>query len=483
MKRVGHIYEKMADWDTIKEAEKISTKRKMLNCGVKRHIEHRIRNLVYIQQKILDGTMRTSEYTHEQRVSGQDKMRDIAKLKFHPSHIQHQLLTMVANERIDKSLIRHTYASRKGYGQIACALHIKDVLRKYRGQVRWYAQGDICKYYDSIPHDDLRNNLEHLFKDEKFVNAFMEPFEVFSEDGRSIPLGIRPSQTAGNAELSPFDHHMLEKVKAIDYTRYLDDFFFTGATKGEVKRKMKQAEKFLNEHGFTLHVPKIHRVSEGVDMMGYVFYGEKDDMWWRRKNKRRWLKRRSKVTNPKRLRELDDAAWGALKWGNRSCKKLWETKTGRVQKKEQRRRDMAIKLSNSKMVRTERVDKNGVPYLDEPLVSMSMILDNLIECDKWVKNFQTSQGTGRYALRIKYLDKWYKLIVNAIDIKNLISDFEKAGVTRFRTKFIDKGGKRYSFDEECTEIIEVHGRVVAEKDGICIFADDGSEVVFDNQEK
>ena len=97
MKRVGHIYEQMAVWENIVEAEKVSTKRKTSNFGVKQHIKRRWQNLIEIQQMVLNHRMKTSEYRHERLISGQDKMRDIAKLHFHPSHIEHQLLTLAAD--------------------------------------------------------------------------------------------------------------------------------------------------------------------------------------------------------------------------------------------------------------------------------------------------------------------------------------------------------------------------------------------------
>ena len=232
MKRAGHIYEQMADWVNIVEAEKISTKRKSRNTGVRHHARNRWNNLIEIQNMVLEHRMKTNEYMHEQRISGQDKMRDIAKLKFHPSHIEHQLITMAGDRRIDRCLIRHTYASRKGYGQTRCALRLKKVISQYIGQERWYGQGDIRKYYDSIPHSHIKKELDRIFKDEAFVKVFMEPFERFASDGVGIPLGIRPSQSIGNLSLTSFDHFMTEVVKAPDYTRYLDDFFFTAATKG-----------------------------------------------------------------------------------------------------------------------------------------------------------------------------------------------------------------------------------------------------------
>ena len=473
MKRVGHIYEQMADWDNIVESETVSTRRKLRNTGVVKHVESRFANLIEIQQMVLERRMRTSEYQHEKRVSGQDKVRDIAKLHFHPSHIEHQLLAKTGERRIERSLIRHTYASRKGYGQIACALHIKKSLRKYRGTDRWVGQGDVCKYYENIIHAVIRGELRHIFKDEEYISAFMEPFERFAPDGVGVPLGIRPSQSVGNLVLSRFDHFMTEVVKAEDYTRYLDDFIFTGATKGEVKRKMKRAQKYLEERGLRLHTPKIHRIHEGVDMMGFVFYGLRGDMWWRKSNKKRWLRSRSKVTNPKRLRELDDAAWGMLKWGNRHCKKLFTAKTGRTMKT-----DMGINMNGSGIKRTERVDANGVPYIDAQRVNMSMVLGKPVEIERWVKGVKTSQGDGRYALKIKYMGDTYKLFVNAVDIKNFLDDMERNHVTRIKTVFIDKGSMRYAVDEEKTEILEVGGRAVTERDGVAVYADNGERVMF-----
>ena len=475
MKRAGHIYEQMSVWDNIVEAENISTKRKMRNPGVVRHVANRWQNLIEIQGMVIDGRMRTDEYMHEKRVSGQDKMRDIAKVHFHPSHIEHQLLTMAADRRIDRTLIRHTYASRKGYGQIACALQIRKNVRKYRGTTRWYGQGDICKYYENIPHSVIREKMVRLFKDERFVDAFIEPFVRFAEDGIGIPLGIRPSQSTGNLVLSDFDHFMLEENKVEDYVRYLDDFFFTGETKGEVRRKMKRAAKFLKErYGFVLHEPKIHRIEEGVDMMGFVFYGVRNDMWWRKSDKRRWLHHRKQVTNGKRLRELDDAAWGMLKWGNSHCKKLWSVKTGRQIPKKK----MGVSYKKAGIQRTERLDANGVPFIDDPKIGMQTLLKKPVECLRWVPNVKTSQGEGRYAVRVRFMGDTYKVIVNAIDIKIFFADMTKNKVTRLKTVFIDKGSMHYGIDEEQTEILEVEGRKVIEQDGKVVFEDTGAEVEF-----
>ena len=471
MKRVGCIYEQMAEWHNIVEAEAISTRRKQTNFGVKKHLRTRMRNLCEIQEFILTHNMHTSEYRHENMVSGQDKMRDIAKLHFHPSHIQHQLLTMMADQRIDRALIRHTYASRKGYGQCRAALRIRDYLRRYRNDVVWYCQGDIEKYYASIPHSLIRANISRFIKDKEFVNAFMEPFEVFSPSGVGIPLGIRPSQTSGNVTLMQFDRFMTETLQCKGFTRYLDDFVFFGKTKGEVKWRMKRAMKFLQNLGFNVHPPKIHRISTGLDMLGYIFRNNKSDMFWRRADKRRWLRRRHRVSNPRRLRELDAAAWGMLKWGNRHCKRLFKLKSSF------RFKNM-VKLSNCGLQRTVRKDANGLPFIEGKSISMGVLLGKTVEVIKWVGGIKTSQGPGRYALQVNFMGDVYKLIVNSVDIKTFLADMDKNKVTRFKTVFVNRESNHYTIDFEQTEILEVDGRRILEMAGKVIFADTKEEVIF-----
>ena len=109
---------------------------------------------------------------------------------------------------------------------------------------------------------------------------------------------------------------------------------------------------------------------------------------------------------------------------------------------------------------------------------MSFVLGKSVEIERWVKGVKTSQGDGRYALKIKFMGDTYKLFVNAVDIKNFLDDMERNKVTRIQTVFIDKGSLHYAVDEERTDILEVAGRAVTERDGEAVFADNGEKVVF-----
>lgn len=455
MKREGYTYNKTYEWGNLKVAEESATKGKLQRHHVKHHVYNRIQNLWEIQNGLIDGSIKTDKYKHKKLLSGQGKLRDIAMLNFHPNHIYHQSLVVAGEDRIEKTLIYDTYASRKGKGQTAGALRVKQWLEEHPEETLWYAQGDVMKYYESMSHNVVRKSLEAIFKDKRYVNAMMEPLEVFSNKG--IPLGIRPSQTIGNLVLSAFDHWAKEVMKATFYIRYMDDFVVLCRTKGEAKRFMRLAKEELSAIGFSIHIPKVHRMSSGLSYLGYVFYPG-GNMYWRRRNKSAWLKRRYKITNKKRLEEIDAAAWGMLKHGNKHCKRLYNKMTGVDIKR------FGIKPNSSV------TDKNGKKFFDVPRIGATVILNSEIDVLDWEKDVSTSQGNGRWVLLVRFHEKEYRVIINSMRIKNFIDNLEKHNVTSFHTVMIDRSGnKHYDFDFNKTTILTVDGSEISEENGEIIY--------------
>ena len=446
MKRESNTYDKIYQWETLIEAEVITTNGKLKKRDVIKHKKNRIKNLTDIQTKLVENRMKTSEYKYMKRRSSSGKMRDISYVQFNPNQIYHQATVVAGNERIEKTLIYDTYASRVDKGQIAGALRVKQWLEENPEETVWFGQGDVVKYFDSMPHKQIRVSLEKVFKCRRYVDAMMEPIEKFGSKG--TPLGIRPSQINGNLLLSEFDHWAKEVMKMKYYIRYMDDFVVLCKTKGEAKYFMNAAEKKLTEMGLKAHTPKIHRVSNGLSYLGFMFYAD-GEMFWRRKNKAAWLKRRDGVTNPKRLQEIDAAAWGALKHGNKHCRKLYGMKKGLSLK------ELGIKPQASIK------GKDGKRFFDETRIGASMVLNNEIDVLDWEKDIKTSQGEGRWVLLVKFYDKKYRLIINSMRIKNFITMLEEKEVTSFRSTMIDRAGnKHYDFDFDKTEVLAIKGKSV-----------------------
>lgn len=460
MKRKGYIYERMTDWDLVKRAEIESAKNKPNSYGVVKHKRHWLPELIRLHDMAIAGTVRTGRYKREQVVSGQDKLRDIAKLNYYPDNIWQQMLVLAGEEEIERSFIGHTYANRKGKGQTAALKQLQRWLRDDPKDTCWGAKGDICKYYDSIPHALARKEMERTFKDERYINAFLEPIAAYSDTGRSIPIGIRPSQTLGNLCLRRFHRYVKEVLHVKYFIMYLDDFLILGATKGEVERNYRRAAKYLEGLGFRLHAPKFCRVSQGYDMLGYVTY-ENGNSYWRRKNKARWLRRRHGVRSKRRLREIDAAAWGSLKHGNKDCKRLYEMIT---------LQDMGIRVPAA-------TDKQGNKIIDYPKIAMQMLFDKEVTVVDYVENITTKMGEGRMAIAVEWDGKTYKVITNSQRIKATVLALSERNVTRYVAQFFNRGGNNY--DITVKDITEVDGRRIAKDlQGNLIYVDNNERIIL-----
>lgn len=464
MKRYGHIYEKMSDWDLLKEAQNKACIGRN-NKGIIEHKKIWIRNLCAIQQSINNHTMKTGKYK-TLKIKNRIKVRDISKLEFHPSHVQHQVIMLAADKIIDKRLYRYSYGGRVGYGQHQGAMQLNKWVQKYcrdGGPFPIYLQLDITKFYEHIRHDVIRKELSKIFKDNAYVDAMIEPAEAFSNTGVSVPLGIPLSQRYAHIILNKLDMFIKHKLKCKCYIRLQDDMVLLCRNKGEAHRFAREIESFLSDIGLEIHPPKIDHVKNGIDFLGYVTYPYRG-MFWRKRNKVAWLKRRAKIKNKKRLKEIDASAWGYLCHGNKHCKQLYKNMNG-------------VDFKSVGYKRPTQVDKNGKRIINAQTITMSMILNQEINVIDVVPDVETKHGNGRVLLLVNIYDKTSKVFLNA-PIKNMFVDLWDKGVTKVHTKFIDLGSKHYDIDEDCTNILEIDGRKIISVNGSAVYEDTNEQVVL-----
>lgn len=459
-KRKGYIYQRMMSWEAVKEAEMASLKNKKHNQGYLKHERQWLRDNIEVHNMILEHRMKTGEYHFSKVKSPNGKERDIAKLHFHPSHTEHQVLVQAGLEEVEKSLISHTYSCRIGYGQHKGAKQLNQWVQRYADEYPWYGQYDVVKYYEHIPHSLIRWELMRTFKDKEYVDCMMETIETFNPNGIGIPLGIRPAQTYGNIALRRIDRYIKEALKVKCYIRYLDDSVCLFHTKAEAKRKTKQIVAMYRSIGFELHPPKIGRVKDGINMLGYVTYPKKG-MFIRQRIKADWLRRRSHVTNQRRLREIDASMWGYVTHGNKHCKKLYEKMNG-------------MPFTKLGITPTTATDKNGVRIIDAPSLSMQMVKDKIVTILDVVDGVTTKHGEGRTALLIDVMGTTGKLILNA-PCKQTIKEAWMRGVTKMQTMFIENGLRHYDMDMSRTFALEIKHRAVDERG---CYVDTGEIVKF-----
>ena len=80
------------------------------------------------------------------------------------------------------------------------------------------------------------------------------------------------------------------------------------------------------------------------------------------------------------------------------------------------------------------------------------------------------------AVLIEYFGQEAKLIINAQPVKAHLKMMLDKHITKHRTVFIDRGGKHYDVDIAQTEILEVDGRAIEERNGVIVYSDNGQVV-------
>lgn len=160
---------------------------------------------------------------------------------------------------------------------------IEKFIRTHFKDCKYCLKLDVHKFFDSVPHDILRNKLHELIHDEKFLKVIDTVIDANGKDV-GIPIGFYTSQWFANFYLTGLDHYIKEVLKAKGYFRYMDDMVIFGSNKRSLHNMRVDIENYLNEElGLKLNndwqVFKFHYVNSYgreigrfLDFMGFRFY-------------------------------------------------------------------------------------------------------------------------------------------------------------------------------------------------------------------
>jgi retron-type reverse transcriptase len=187
--------------------------------------------------------------------------------------VQHALL-IATRELIEARFTTNSYACRKGYGTHKASNDLKRALIKYKN-TGYYLKLDIKKYFYSISHKIIIQQLEKIIKCKPTIDLYKKFFAVGQDVG--LPLGNVTSQVLANLNLNPVDHFIKRVLKAKDYFRYMDDFVILHKCKQtlqtfwkRIKKEVKRLSLFLNNKS------KVGKIIEGIDFVGYkTWYNRK----------------------------------------------------------------------------------------------------------------------------------------------------------------------------------------------------------------
>jgi len=199
--------------------------------------------------------------------------------------IVHHALTGMLEPIFESTFIFDSYACRKGKGTHAAVNRCQQFARRFR----YVFKSDICKFFPSMDHDILKEQVARKIKDPDVLwltgrivdgsNPQEEVFEYFPGDNlftpgerqRGIPIGNQTSQFFANVYLNPLDHFVKERLQFKGYVRYVDDFLLFSDDKRKLNDARVRISEFLIRLRLKLHPRKntIFPVEKGIRFLGY----------------------------------------------------------------------------------------------------------------------------------------------------------------------------------------------------------------------
>lgn len=180
-KREGFVVERIASMENLRKADKEAQKRKskreitvngkktrVPNKWIRKHNKNAENELRQLQRMILTLKFPPLNYRKENIKTDAGKIRELIKQNYYPWRILQHAIMLVVGPRIFKSLITDTCACIKGKGLHFGVQRVRMTLRRHP-EYKWFWKTDFKKYYQSLPHQLVREAFGKLFKDKMFL--------------------------------------------------------------------------------------------------------------------------------------------------------------------------------------------------------------------------------------------------------------------------------------------------------------------------
>lgn len=158
-KRHGHLIERIADLDNLRDAYIKTARGKRLTWGYLEFKEYAAKNLLAMREQLLDGAWEQGEY--RQFTIYEPKPRLISALDFKDRLAQHALVNVIG-PIFEASLLPYTFACREGMGTHAGVRHIQALLRSTKAT--HFLKTDYSRFFPSIDRARLHRLIERKIK-------------------------------------------------------------------------------------------------------------------------------------------------------------------------------------------------------------------------------------------------------------------------------------------------------------------------------
>jgi retron-type reverse transcriptase len=284
MKRLNCLFEQIADYQNLRLAflkaikGKRSSPEVLLFCG---NVD---KNLETIRDRFLSPPVQWGAY---QQFTIKDPKERIISAAPIDDRIMHHAIMNVLEGIFERQMIYHTYACRKEKGQHGAVLYAFSKCKA----AGYFLKMDIRRYFDSIDHRELKNQIQKLIKDSGVLYLLDGSIDSYHKTpGKGVPIGNLTSQFFANLYLSKLDHYVLEQLRPFAYVRYMDDFVLWADDKQTLRSMLEKITAFASaELRLQTKPPIIGNTVNGLPFLGFKI--KKQGIYLLGKSKRRMAAR------------------------------------------------------------------------------------------------------------------------------------------------------------------------------------------------
>lgn len=271
MKRVGHLFEKVIEFENLVCAAKRTVRGKKHHAPAAIFLLDLEKEAIALQEELSSGSYRPGPY-FEFEVR-EPKVRRICSSIVRDRAVHHAICNVIG-PYFERRLIHDTYACRVGKGSHAAVRRCQAFVRRYP----YFLKCDIAKYFESVDHATLKALLARIFKDPRLLellNQIINHQAPGAPSGKGLPIGNLTSQHFANLYLGELDHFVQGELRPRAYLRYMDDFILFHESKDDLHKALAQIRTFA-ENVLRLSLKDkatiIAPVSGGVPYLGFRIF-------------------------------------------------------------------------------------------------------------------------------------------------------------------------------------------------------------------
>lgn len=183
--------------------------------------------------------------------------------------VLHHALMRQLEPVIERRLIDHTYACRRGLGQFKALDQAQTCARRHR----YFLKLDIRRYFDSIPHAPLLAQLRRVIAGRdvlQLLARILAAYQSGEQPGVGLPIGALTSQHLANLYLDPVDRRATEGLRIGAYCRYMDDIVLWSDSSARLRTAVDDLTAVIAPLGLAWKpTPFLNRSALGLDFLGW----------------------------------------------------------------------------------------------------------------------------------------------------------------------------------------------------------------------